>query len=86
MIFNPVFGGPARPVGPAPVMGGLGALQAGGTPFLPNRGPMPGPRGTMGTFHKGGKVRKTGKYLLKKGEHVIPKKKKMVKLVALMNG
>jgi hypothetical protein len=51
---------PVRPVGPA---------QPEPDPMRPI-GPA---RPVMGQFHKGGKVSKTAAYLLKKGEHVLPK-------------
>jgi hypothetical protein len=67
------------PVGPQGPLGG----QWGGQPppINPVGRPMPvGPaRPVLGQFHKGGKVGKTGAYMLKKGEHVIAKgKRKMV--------
>lgn len=83
MIFRPILGGPARPIGPAPVEPGLPVR----TMPMPVRGPMQGPAGTLGRFKKGGKVKKTGKYMLEKGEHVVPKlkSKKKVRLIALMD-
>lgn len=44
----------------------------------PRMGPMPvGPAQPLqGSFKKGGKVPKTGKYLLHKGEHVVAKGKR----------
>jgi hypothetical protein len=73
-VVRPIggFGGPGNPVG-GPVVRQTPQWPANP---VPNRGPMPlsgGPRQGMvvGTFHKGGKVKKTGNYRLKKGEGVI---------------
>lgn len=84
MAFS--VGGPARPAWPTPrPVGvparpvGVGSWPSSPSPVIPNRGPEPMPQGPMngrimGTFHKGGKVKKTGNYRLKKGEAVVPLK------------
>ncbi len=58
-----------RPVSPfQPVQPG-----GGGSPFSgPRPIAQPVRGGILGVMHKGGKVKKTGKYLLKKGERVVP--------------
>lgn len=79
------IGGPIRPVaGPARP---IGPIEPAVRPF-PVRGTGPvGPqapgegeggsmmrRGFLGSFKKGGKVKKTGLYLMHKGEKVVPVK------------
>jgi hypothetical protein len=72
----PRFQGPAGGMPPRPVPGGL--MGAGGMPTAtPARpievGPRPGGP-LMGSFKKGGKVKKTGVYKLHAGERVLNKK------------
>lgn len=59
-VRSPGFPGmPVNPVGPAPV---------GPSPFRP---PAPIANPILGTFHKGGKVKKSGVYRLLAGEKVL---------------
>jgi hypothetical protein len=77
------FAPPApRPVGPvaprAPIgdpIGVSGPMPVQGIPRAPVG--QPAPFRPIGQFHKGGRVPKTGSYLLKAGEHVVAKGKKM---------
>jgi hypothetical protein len=67
---------PANPTPPLP--GGMPIRRPGPIATPMQQGPM-GMRGPMqgrvlGTFKKGGKVKKTGKYLLHKGERVLRSK------------
>jgi hypothetical protein len=64
------------------VSGGLGNFMSGGSRlsklFAKKKSSSgsdagSGPDGEQATFHKGGKVKKTGKYRLKKGERVLTK-------------
>jgi hypothetical protein len=63
-IGGPVGPMPVRPVGPAQPMP---------DPIRPVGPARLNP--ALGQMHKGGKVTKTGSYILKKGEHVLPKGK-----------
>jgi hypothetical protein len=71
------FGGPSLPVQPRPpVFNPEPPVANPISPVMP-RGPVAPVANpispVLGRFHKGGKVPKTGAYLLKKGEHVIAK-------------
>lgn len=79
MPFFPVQGPPGRPMGP--FQGGMGGRPIADPRFSPPQqygGQQPiadprfsGPR-MMGSFKKGGKVKKTGLYRLHRGERVVP--------------
>jgi len=74
------------PLRPMPMRPTRSPNDAGTTGFLggPDMRPQQVPQaplgfrpmrdGVLGTLHKGGKVRKSGLYRLKKGEHVVPLK------------
>lgn len=67
--------GLARPM-PRPVSPFAAPGASTGKPATPVVGPQypvnPVRGGVLGVMHKGGKVKKTGKYLLQKGERVVP--------------
>ncbi len=63
-----------RPAMPVPRATPQGPMQAGPTP----NGPL------MGSFKKGGKVKKTGNYKLHAGERVLTKKQAKLAPVALL--
>jgi hypothetical protein len=63
----------ANPIGP--IEGRPAPYQPIGTPNVPIGTPAPF-RPILGQFHKGGKVRKDGAYVLKAGEHVVPRGKR----------
>jgi hypothetical protein len=64
---------PAYPTPPLP--GPIPVRRPISVPMQQNpigmRGPMPGPRLALGSFKKGGKVKKTGIYKLHKGERIL---------------
>jgi hypothetical protein len=72
VMRTPGFGGGPMPVGEPPLrVGGFG----GNT--MPDPNPLAAGRPVLGTMHKGGKIKKTGLYNMKKGEKVVPAKGKL---------
>src|ERR1017187_890614 len=69
------FNGPGVTGGPMPVQSP--PIYGGGGPRVPG-GPMPfQPRPVLGTMHKGGIIKKSGLYNMKRGEKVVPTKGKL---------
>jgi hypothetical protein len=86
-MFPQLMGGGRMPYAPmrptpvaprAPIGDPIGVSGPTPMPVAP-RAPIgqPAPYRPLGAFHKGGKVPKTGSYLLKAGEHVVAKGRKM---------